>query len=88
MSFANIVKLCWPLGKPSKDRRPVFPDVDDVLFSYVPLGKPIWIWENDGLVSVNVKARSNVLLSESVLFDFVGLMNLKAVGDVVSIVNL
>ena len=33
VSFANIVKLCWPFGKLSKDRRPVFPDVLDVLFS-------------------------------------------------------
>ena len=41
-----------------------------------------------GLVSVNWKARSRVVLTESVLFDFVGLINLRAEGEVVSIVIL
>ena len=85
VSFANMVKLCWPFGRLSRDRRPVVPDVEDVRFSYVPLGKPIWIWDIWGLASVNVKARSSVLLIESVLFDFVGEINLREVGEVVSI---
>ena len=33
VSFANIVKLYWPFGKLSKERRPVLPDVLDVRFS-------------------------------------------------------
>ena len=37
-----------------------------------------------GLVSVNWKARSKVEFTESVLFDFVGLINLREVGEVVS----
>ena len=37
-----------------------------------------------GLVSVNWKARSKVEFTESVLFAFVGVINLKEVGEVVS----
>ena len=85
VSFANIEKLWRPLARPRRESVPVVPDVEDVRFSYVPLGKPIWIWEKDGLASVKVKARSRVLFVESVLFDFVGEMNLKADGEVVSI---
>ena len=52
------------------------------------MGKPIWIWEKDGLASVNAKARSSVLFVESVLFAFVGVMKRREVGTVVSIVIL
>ena len=52
------------------------------------MGKPICRREKDGLVSVNWNWRSKVVLTESVLLDFVGLMNLREVGEVVSIVIL
>ena len=37
-----------------------------------------------GLVSVNWKAKSKVVFTESVLFAFVGLINLREVGEVES----
>ena len=88
MSFAKSVKLNCPLGRLSRLRVPVFPDVDDVRFSYVPLGKPIWIWEKWGFVSVKLNWRSRLVLTESVLFAFVGLTKRREVGAVVSIVIL
>ena len=59
-------------------------EIDWVLFTALPFGKPVCRIAKLGLDSVNWKARSRVVLDEFVLFVFVGEMNLKEVGAVVS----
>ena len=82
VSFANIVKLCWPSGRPFRENVGDVPVV--VRFSYVPFGNPTCRDAVSGFGSVNWKARSKVELEVFVLFAFVGEMKRKEVGAVVS----
>ena len=86
VSFANIVKLWLPSGRPFKANVGDVPVV--VRFSYVPFGNPICREAVSGFDSANWKARSRVLFEEFVLFGFVGEINLKDAGAIVSWVML
>ena len=88
VSFANIVKLWLPSGRPSRLNLAMLPDGVAVLFLYVPFGKPVCRKAVSGFASLNWKAKSKVELDEFVLFARVGLINLREVGDKVSCVML